>query len=144
MPTDPPNRYLSAPHTALVLPGAFPHRDRKISTYQPLPSVWDGEDVVLLEQMLSFYPRQEPERILDATVGGWRFWKNSSRPVTGIDLKLRNRPTVVADNASMPFRAASFDVVVYDPPHVPNQGKDKMKDFTDRFGLGVRSSKEHG
>jgi hypothetical protein len=83
MSADPPNRFLSAPHTALVLTGAFPHGERKTSTCQPLPSVWNGEDAVLLEQMLSFYSKHEPERILDATVGGWRFWKNSSRPIMG-------------------------------------------------------------
>jgi len=144
MPTDPPNRYLSASQMALVLPGANPAAEKKPATYRPLPSVCEGEDSVLLEQMLNFYARSEPERILDATVGGWRFWKNSSRPIVGMDLKLRNRPTVIGDNGSMPFRASSFDVVVYDPPHVPNQGKDKLKDFTSRFGLGVRSTKENG
>jgi hypothetical protein len=144
MPADLPNRYLSASQMALVLPGTNPGAEKKPATYRPLPSVWDGEDSVLLEQMLNFYPRSEPERILDATVGGWRFWKNSSRPVVGMDLKLRNRPTVIGNNACIPFRVSSFDVVVYDPPHVPNQGKDKLKDFTSRFGLGVRSTKENG
>ena len=61
-----------------------------------------------------------------------------------MDMRVRNRTSVVGDNTNMPFRASSFDVVVYDPPHVPNQGKDKLKDFTDRFGLGVRSTKENG
>lgn len=42
----------------------------------------------------------------------------------------------------MPFAPATFDVVVYDPPHIPNQGKDKLKDFNVRFGLIVKSSKE--
>ncbi len=44
----------------------------------------------------------------------------------------------------MPFDDRSFDVVVYDPPHVPNQGRDKAKDFNTRFGLGTRSTKENG
>jgi hypothetical protein len=44
----------------------------------------------------------------------------------------------------MPFCDGVFDVVVYDPPHIPNQGRDKSKDFTTRFGLGTRSLKEHG
>src|SRR5207244_4622783 len=77
MPTVPPSRYLSASQMALVLPDASPPSGRKSHAYRPLPSVWDGEDAALLEQMLSFYPRHEPEGILDATVGGWRFWKNS-------------------------------------------------------------------
>lgn len=129
---------------ALVLPEAIHAFEGKNVTYRPLPSVWDGEDSVLLEQMLSFYPRREPEKILDATVGGWRFWKNSPRSVLGMDLKFRNHPTVVGDNMNMPFKSSSFDVVIYDPPHVPNQGKDKLKDFTSRFGLGDRSTKENG
>jgi hypothetical protein len=37
---------------------------------------------------------------------------------------------------------AHSDVVVYDPPHIPNQGKDRSKDFNARFGLGVRVPKE--
>ncbi len=112
--------------------------------YAPLPSVWEGEDSGLLERMLCFYPRKKPRRILDATVNGGRFWRGSTRPVIGIDIDGRHRPSIVADNMRMPFRDALFDVVVYDPPHIPNQGRDKTKDFNTRFGLGVRSSKENG
>ncbi|MGH7847746.1 MAG: hypothetical protein ACREQW_21600 [Candidatus Binatia bacterium] len=139
-----PHHSLKAPQMTFVLPEDSSSPAERINTYCPLPSVWEGEDALLLEKMLSFYPRSQPERILDATVGGWRFWRNSSRPVIGMDMKARNRPSVVGDNTSMPFRPSSFDVVIYDPPHVPNQGKDKLKDFTSRFGLGVRSTKENG
>ena len=44
----------------------------------------------------------------------------------------------------MPFRKTTFDIVVYDPPHIPNQGKDRLKDFNIRFGLGLKSPKENG
>ena len=44
----------------------------------------------------------------------------------------------------MPFHSSLFDVVVYDPPHIPNQGNDRSKDFNIRFGLGARSAKENG
>jgi SAM-dependent methyltransferase len=144
MPTFPPDNAVKASQLTLVPPEDRVQPARKNHTYRPLPSVWEGEDALLLEQMLSFYPGTQPERILDATVGGWRFWRNSSRPVLGMDMKLRNNPNVVGDNTNMPFRSSSFDVVVYDPPHVPNQGKDNLKDFTSRFGLGVRSTKENG
>jgi SAM-dependent methyltransferase len=113
-------------------------------TYEPLPSVWTGEDSELLERMLDFYPRHAPELVLDATVNGGRFWRGSSRPVIGMDIDARHRPAIVADNARMPFRDGAFDVVVYDPPHIPNQGKDRSKDFNVRFGLGMRSSKANG
>jgi SAM-dependent methyltransferase len=115
----------------------------RLSDYAPLPSVWYGEDSELLERLLDFYPRKKPRRILDATLNGGRFWRGSNRPVIGIDIEPSHRPKLVADNAAMPFRDAIFDVVVYDPPHIPNQGKDKQKDFNTRFGLVLRSSKEN-
>jgi hypothetical protein len=116
--------------------------DEEPQVYNPLPSIWTGDDSELLERLLSFYPRSEPRRILDATINGGRFWKGSSRKVVGIDINAFHRPTLVADNRMMPFGDSAFDVIVYDPPHIPNQGKDKLKDFNIRFGLGGRSSKE--
>jgi hypothetical protein len=110
--------------------------------YEPLSSVWSGDDAELLEELLRFYPRKAPKRILDATVNGGRFWRGSRRPVIGLDIEPRHRPEVVADNAIMPFQDGTFDVIVYDPPHVPNQGQDKSKDFSARFGLGRRVPKE--
>jgi hypothetical protein len=115
----------------------------KTSEYEPLASVWYGDDAELIERLLKFYPRTKPKHILDATVNGGRFWKGSKRVIIGIDIDPRHHPTFVADNTAMPFCDASFDVVVYDPPHIPNQGKDKSKDFNTRFGLVMRSSKEN-
>jgi len=112
--------------------------------YLPLGSIWDGEDAELLERMLEFYPRKRPKRILDATVNGGRFWRDSKRKVIGIDIAAAHRPTLIADNSHMPFRDTCIDVVVYDPPHIPNQGKDNQKDFNTRFGLVLKSSKENG
>ena len=114
------------------------------SQYEPLPSVWYGTDAELLEKMLDFYPRKRPERILDATVNKGRFWEGSTRPVVGLDIDVANKPDVVGDNRDMPFEDSSFDVVVYDPPHVPNQGKDQKKDFNSRFGLGEKSPAKTG
>jgi SAM-dependent methyltransferase len=111
--------------------------------YAPLASIWYGDDAELLELLLDFYPRKRPKRILDATVNGGRFWHGSTRPVIGIDIEPQHRPQLVADHTAMPFRDGKFDVVVYDPPHIPNQGKDKKKDFGIRFGLVQRSSKEN-
>ena len=114
------------------------------NAYAPLPSVWEGDDAALLERMLSFYPRSEPRLILDATVNVGRFWRGSARPVIGLDIEPRYRPTVVGDNRAMPFKDGVFDVVVYDPPHVPNQGRDRQKDFNHRFGLGLKASATQG
>lgn len=127
--------------TVAVLPDK---RTRTKRDYCPLPSVWYGEDAELLERMLSFYPRRSPRCVLDATVNGGRFWRESKRKIVGVDIEASHRPTIVADNSSMPFRDGSFEVIVYDPPHIPNQGRDKQKDFHMRFGLGDKSPKEKG
>jgi SAM-dependent methyltransferase len=113
-------------------------------TYAPLPSVWDGTDAALLEKMLAFYPRKPPQDILDATVNAGRFWVGSTRKVVGLDIDPRHGPDVVGDNTAMPFGDGAFDVVVYDPPHVPNQGKDRAKDFNTRFGLVGKATPQQG
>lgn len=134
----------------MALPLRFPFFDETsqttseaASSYHPLPSVWEGEDADLLEAMLGFYLRQAPRTILDATINTGRFWRGTQRRIIGLDLERRVRPTVQGTNLGMPFRDSSFDVVVYDPPHVPNQGQDKEKDFSVRFGLTIKASREH-
>ncbi len=124
----------------------YPVNERKPKpSYAPPSSVWYGEeDAALLERLLRFYPHKRPRRILDATINGGRFWRGSTRRVVGLDIEKTHKPAIVGDNGSMPFCADAFDVVVYDPPHIPNQGRDNLKDFNTRFGLGVRSPKEHG
>jgi hypothetical protein len=119
---------------------------KSVRAYRPLDSVWYGEeDAELIERLIAFYPHEEPRLILDATVNGGRFWRRSARTVVGLDIDAHHhRPMVCADNRAMPFPANSFDVVVYDPPHIPNQGRDRSKDFNIRFGLGARSAKENG
>jgi SAM-dependent methyltransferase len=112
--------------------------------YKSLASVWRGADAALLERMLSFYPRRPPELILDATVNAGRFWRGSRRPVVGLDIDPSHRPAVVGDNTAMPFADGCFDAVVYDPPHVPNQGKDQRKDFNTRFGLVLKANARLG
>jgi SAM-dependent methyltransferase len=135
---------LAYPGSSDLMATAIVTRPQKAPKYVPLPSVWDGDDPELIEKLLLFYPRRNPRRILDATVNGGRFWRGSKRRVIGLDIEFSHRPTIAADNTRMPFADDSFDVVVYDPPHIPNQGKDNKKDFNTRFGLGARSSKEMG
>ncbi|MGH9660323.1 MAG: hypothetical protein ACRD96_17370 [Bryobacteraceae bacterium] len=129
----------------MMQPSFWPEPDKNPSAqYKPLPSVWENEDAELIERMIDFYPHEAPKQILDATVNGGRFWRGTKRKIIGLDIARDHRPSVVGDNTQMPFADRRFDVVVYDPPHVPNQGKDEQKDFTVRFGLGGRSPKEHG
>ena len=115
------------------------------STYKALSSVWPGNDGDLIEEMLKFYSVIPPNPILDATYNAGRFWKGSDRSVVSMDIDSRHNPDIVADNREMPgVKANSFSVVVYDPPHVGPQGRDKStKRFDVDFGATVECGKEH-
>ncbi|MBX6314423.1 MAG: hypothetical protein IRY99_16140 [Isosphaeraceae bacterium] len=112
--------------------------------YQTLASIWFQGDSELIERMLAFYPRRPPQIILDATVNAGRFWRGSQRKVIGLDIDGRHRPAIIGDHTRMPFQDHCFDVVVYDPPHIPNQGRDRRKDFNRRFGLMLKANARRG
>ena len=113
-------------------------------TYRPISSVWAGTDGKLLDAMLDFYAVLAPEPILDATYNTGRIWAGTQRPVVSMDIDPQYSPDIVADNRAMPVPDASFAVVVYDPPHVGLQGRDKSrKRFDVDFGASVACGKEH-
>ena len=121
--------------------GAEPAQE---TAYQPLSSVWTGSDSDLLDAMLGFYPVIDPDPILDATYNTGRIWGSSTRPVTSMDIDPRYEPDIVADNRNMPLPDESYAVVVYDPPHVGPQGRDKSrKRFDVDFGATMACGKEH-
>ena len=115
-------------------------------TYDSISSVWTGRDAELLEEMLQFYPVIPPNPILDATYNAGRFWKGSNRQIVSMDIDPRYNPDIVADNREMPgVESNSFAVVVYDPPHVGPQGRNKSsKRFDIDFGATVECGKENG
>ncbi len=114
--------------------------------YEPISSVWEGSDAGLLEKMLAFYPSIPPEPILDATYNRGRIWKGSSMNVVSMDIDPKFNPTIIGDNRKMEgVASASFGVVVYDPPHVGPQGRDKSrKRFDEDFGATVVCGREQG
>lgn len=113
--------------------------------YQPISSVWESNDADLIETMLEFYSSIPPEPILDATYNKGRFWKGSSRDVVSMDINPKFKPMIVGDNRVMDgVPDAAYGVVVYDPPHVGPQGRDKStKKFDEDFGATVACGKEH-
>jgi hypothetical protein len=115
------------------------------SRYEPLSSVWEKGDAELIEAMLRFYATIPPEPILDSTYNAGRFWKGSHRQVVSMDIDARYKPMILDDNRLMKNVGASeFATVVYDPPHVGPQGRDKSKKrFDVDFGATMECGKEH-
>lgn len=116
-----------------------------VEGYQPISSVWEGNDGDLIENMLQFYASIAPEPILDATYNRGRFWKGSTRHVVSMDIDPKFEPMILGDNRVMEgVPDAAFATVVYDPPHVGPQGRDKSsKRFDEDFGATVACGKEH-
>ncbi len=130
----------------LLLDDAAPEAPVRLPQYAPLSSVWEGNDADLLERMFTFYASIEVEPILDATYNVGRFWKGSTRKIVSMDIDPKYKPDIVADNREMPgVGNDSFAVVVYDPPHVGPQGRNKSsKRFDVDFGATMPCGAEHG
>ena len=80
-------------------------------------SIWEGNDRDFLQWAIPFYWREVgPPAILDINYGAGRFWRGNFWPVVSLDSSAPS--DVKADNRFLPFRPESFDVVVYDPPHM--------------------------
>jgi len=73
--------------------------------------------------------------ILDACCGSRMFWFDKAHPLA-VYMDIRNeehtlcdgrkleiRPDVVGDFTKMPFDAATFRLIVFDPPHLKDAGK---------------------
>lgn len=118
---------------------------RSNTKYAPISSVWEGPDNKLLEAVFGFYAAIDPEPILDSTYNAGRMWKGSSRLVVSMDIDRRYKPMIVGDNRKMAgVPDSTFGAVVYDPPHVGPQGRDKSrKKFDTDFGATVECGKEH-
>jgi len=116
--------------------------------YEALSSVWEGSDAELLDEMLRFYPTIDPHPILDTTYNTGRIWRGSewARRVVSMDIDPQYKPKIVADNRVMKgVRANTYGTVVFDPPHVGPQGRDKsVKRFDVDFGATMECGKEHG
>ena len=117
-------------------------------------SVWEGDDATLIETMLNFYPRSDPEPILDCTHNVGRFWRGSQREVTRMDHDPRFTLDIVGDfrlMAGVELRTgqpivipdASYSTIVFDPPHIGPQGRDKSnRRWEVEYGAHVECGKE--
>lgn len=114
------------------------------SGYDPLSSVWQRGDEELIEAMFKFYATIPPEPILDSTYNAGRFWKHSTREVISMDINPRHKPMILCDNRNMEgVESSRFGAVIYDPPHVGPQGRDKsVKRFDLDFGATIECGKE--
>lgn len=117
--------------------------------YEPLYSVQRFGTVPheFLGSLIGFYFGEGTPLILDATVNRGRIWggerakEKAKYKYIGMDIDPLVEPQVVGDNTQVPFRAGTFDIVVYDPPHTGDQGASKTK-FAEKYGVAIKT--RHG
>ena len=110
------------------------------SEKEPRPlSVMLARDPEVLALMLGFYAWPEA-RVLDVTANERRMWKGISHPggVTYADIDSAMSPDILADFRSLPCENGSYDVIVFDPPHLPAAAAspESMERFVGNYGLG--------
>ncbi len=83
-------------------------------------SVILGRDPEVLGSLLRFYALDKA-RVLDCTANSRKMWKGVkwSGEKVYADIDLSVAPDVGMDFRVMPFAPATFDVIVFDPPHLP-------------------------
>jgi len=83
----------------------------------------------------------DAETALDTTYGMGNFWDGSAHVnVTGHDRDPARAPGGVADFTDLDYGDETFDVVVFDPPHIPDAGADSIMKL--RYGTYAQDDLE--
>lgn len=102
-------------------------------------SVMDARDPQVLRVMLDFYAWPEA-KVLDVTANKRTMWKGVDHPggVTFADIDPGMAPDIIADFRDLPCDPDSYDVIVFDPPHLPAASASPMSHphYVRDYGLG--------
>jgi SAM-dependent methyltransferase len=109
-------------------------------------SILFGKDQQVLPILLELHCAVAHPRILDVTYNSGSMWKGLSYPLTTMDIDPSFGTDVVGDFTAMPFCDGSFDVIVFDPPHLPVAAASthSSKMFEKRYGAtATRERADH-
>lgn len=107
--------------------------------FKRLESVWIGKDNGLLDAMFDFYA-PDAERVIDVCCNARRMW-NGSRWAAKVEYRDRDpamNPDRVVEWHAMPDADGTVDVLVYDPPHLPDSAASPLSlaQYGRDYGLG--------
>lgn len=100
-------------------------------------SVIVGKDWDALGLLLNFHVRVPDPLVIDVTYNQGRMWTGLEIQPVRMDLDPQWNVDVVGDFRAIPFPEGTFDVVVFDPPHLPNAGHSATTctDWETRYGI---------
>jgi SAM-dependent methyltransferase len=100
-------------------------------------SVLFGSDSEALKILLSIHCATENPTIIDCTYNKGVMWKKTGIIPITMDIDYSYKTDYVADFRKMPFCDSSFDVIVFDPPHLPRTAatNNSSKIYEKRYGI---------
>ena len=82
-------------------------------------TVLNGKDVEAIDILISIHCAVHEPKILDCTYNAGKMWKGSRYTPTRMDIDVQHTLDVVGDCTHMPFADQTYDIIVFDPPHLP-------------------------
>ena len=100
-------------------------------------SILNGRDNEAIPILLEIHCNTLTPKILDCTHNKGTMWKGLTYDLTTMDIDPQFNTDYVADFRKMPFEDDSFDVIVFDPPHLPiaSATEHASKIWETRYGL---------
>lgn len=101
-------------------------------------TIMRGHDKDAIELLLRLHSSFPDPVVLDCTFGDGVMWKGCNyQPDVKTDIRTLPKLDAVADFWYLPFAANSFEVIVFDPPHIPTEAvtERSSKIWYDRYGI---------
>ncbi len=113
---------------------------------------WSADrDNQILPRLIALHaPPHSPLKICDVTSNRGYMWQGTGYTPLRCDIDPDQHPDIVADCRALPFAAGSFDVIVFDPPHVPRNTMHTLErgsssEFARNYGIGTLPANDtHG
>lgn len=84
-------------------------------------SILQGRDYEVLDILINIHSNTDNPFILDCTYNTGKMWKKCNfQPDIKLDINSSFSANVIGDFRSLPFQSEVFDIVVFDPPHLPS------------------------
>lgn len=100
-------------------------------------SVLHGKDSRAIDTLICVHCEVDEPRILDVTHNKGVMWKGSHNHPVKADINPDFPVDVVCDFTCMPYASDAFDVIVFDPPHLPASASSQKssKIWYGRYGI---------
>ena len=125
----------------LTRPTGLPDPDKHYAGYK---SVLNGPDSAAIAILINLHSENKDPRILDCTWGRGAIWRGCAyQPDIRLDLRPMPGLDVRGDFNALGLATASFDVVIFDPPHIPAYRGEGGGIYSHRYGIGADCGQEN-